>query len=150
MRLTQHVDYGLRVLMYLASRPGEYATSAELAKVFRVSHNHLLKVVHRLCELGYVDAKRGPTGGVSFRPSTADVTVGEVVRHLEPQHALVECFDPAVNTCPITRFCGLAPLLKRANDAFLRELDRTTLGELATPPGALRSIAPRRRAQSSA
>jgi Rrf2 family nitric oxide-sensitive transcriptional repressor len=137
MRLTQHADYGLRVLMYLASRPGEYATSADLAKTFGVSHHHLLKVVHRLCELGWVDAKRGPTGGVSFHPSTADVTVGDVVRALEPQHSLVECFDPATNTCPMSGVCGLAPLLGRANEAFLRELDGTTLRDIATPPDAL-------------
>ncbi len=138
MRLTQHADYGLRVLMYLASRPGEYATSAELAKVFGVSHNHLLKVVRRLCELGYVDAKRGPTGGVSFLPGTENVTVGEVVRALEPQHALVECFDPETNTCPMTGMCGLQPLLRNANEAFLRVLDGTTLGEIAAPAARLR------------
>ena len=136
MRLTQHVDYGLRVLMYLASRPGEYATSAALAKIFGVSHHHLLKVVHRLCELGWVDAKRGPTGGVSFNPGTGDVTVGEVVRALEPQHALVECFAPETNTCPLSDACRLAPLLMRANDAFLRELDGTPLRDIATPPDA--------------
>jgi Rrf2 family nitric oxide-sensitive transcriptional repressor len=144
MRLTQHADYGLRVLMYLASRPGEYATSADLAKTFGVSHHHLLKVVHRLCELGWVDAKRGPTGGVSFLPSTGDVTVGEVVRALEPQHALVECFDPTTNTCPMSGTCGLAPLLTRANEAFLRELDGTPLRDIATPVNALYS--PRGRA----
>lgn len=139
MRLTQHADYGLRVLMYLAGRPGEYATSADLANTFGVSHHHLLKVVHRLCELGWVDAKRGPSGGVSFHPSTGDVTVGEVVRALEPQHALVECFDPATNTCPMSGTCGLAPLLMRANEAFLHELDRTRLRDIAAPADGLYS-----------
>lgn len=137
MRLTQHADYGLRVLMYLASRPGEYATSADLAATFGVSQHHLLKVVHRLCELGWVDAKRGPSGGVSFNPGTGDVTVGDVVRALEPQHALVECFAPETNTCPFSGTCGLAPVLMRANDAFLRELDGTRLRDIAASPEAL-------------
>ena len=134
MRLTQHADYGLRVLMYLASRPGEYATSADLAKTFGVSHHHLLKVVHRLCELGWVDAKRGPTGGVSFLPSTGDVTVGEVVRALEPQHALVECFDPKTTRCPVNGMCRLKGVLGEALQSYYATLNLYTLRDLVSGP----------------
>jgi hypothetical protein len=35
--------------------------------------------------------------------------------------------------------CGLAPLLRNASEAFLHELDGTTVGEIATPADAMRS-----------
>lgn len=132
MRLTQFTDYGLRVLMYLASREDEFVTTEVLAGVFRVSQEHLLKVVRRLCDLGYIEAKRGAHGGVRFVPSTRESSVGSIVRNLEPQ-LLVECFDPASNTCPILPICGLSSLLMRANDAFFEELESVRIGELVRP-----------------
>jgi len=145
MRLTQFTDYGLRVLMYLASREGEHVTTQEIAALFDVSWDHLLKVVRRLCELGYVEAKRGPTGGVRFLPATREVTVGEIVRRLEPELVLVECFDERTNTCPLTPVCGLSPVLRRASAAFLRELDQVTVRDLMAHTrgldGALRTRA---------
>ena len=74
-----------------------------------------------------------------FLPATREVTVGEVVRNLESQLELVECFDERSNTCPITSFCRLAPALKRASVAFLRELDQVRVGDLVARPSELRS-----------
>lgn len=140
MRLTQFTDYGLRVLMYLASREEEFVPTERIATVFSISQDHLLKVVRRLADLDYVEAKRGAQGGVRFRPATRDVTVGEVVRALEPQE-LVECFDPEMNRCPIADFCGLSSHLRRASASFYGELDRVRIGELM-PKSAIRKVWP--------
>lgn len=140
MRLTRYTDYGLRVLMYVGSHPDETVSTTELARSLRVSRNHLLKVVNRLCELGWLHAKRGPSGGVSFSALSENVTVGEIVRTLESQLDLVECFSPASNTCPLLPACRLAPLLKRAQDAFLAELDGVTLSDLVARPDELRTV----------
>ena len=67
-------------------------------------------------------------------PATRQVTVGEVLRGLENSLDLVECFQPAGRHCPLTGVCRLAPLLHRAREAFFRELDTTTLGELLVSP----------------
>ncbi len=142
MRLTRYTDYGLRVLIYLALREGQIVATGEIADSFGISRNHLLKVVRRLCELGYVDAKRGVSGGVSAAPGMRGVTIGEVVRKLEPQFDIVECFDEATNTCPITLACGLRPLFADAREAFLRALDRRTLGDVTRKPEALRTLLP--------
>ena len=53
MKLTVFTDYGLRVLVYLASRPGHRATVAEIAGAFGVKVNHLAKVVHHLGRCGW-------------------------------------------------------------------------------------------------
>jgi Rrf2 family nitric oxide-sensitive transcriptional repressor len=130
LRLTQYTDNGLRVLMYVGNHRDAAVTTAELARVLGVSRNHLLKVVRRLCDLGWLQAKRGPSGGVSFAEASASLTVGEVVRRLESQLNIVECFDLESNTCPLLPHCRLAPLLRRAQQSFLAELDAVTLGEL--------------------
>lgn len=134
MRLTQFTDYGLRVLMFLATHPDGYVTSEAISERFGISRDHLLKVVHRLAELGYVEAKRGPQGGARLLPAAWSVSIGEVVRNLEPNFDIVECFDERSNTCALTPSCGLAPLLGRATAAFLRELDEARLRELVPQP----------------
>lgn len=134
MRLTQFTDYGLRVLMFLATHPEGYLTTEAISERFGISRDHLLKVVRRLAELGYVDAKRGPQGGTRLLPAAWNVTIGEVVRNLETRFDIVECFDGGTNTCVLTPSCGLAPLLARATAAFLRELDQVRLHELVPQP----------------
>ena len=41
MRLTQHTDYGLRLLMYVALKNGQRCTIREAAESFAISRNHL-------------------------------------------------------------------------------------------------------------
>jgi len=48
MRLTLYTDYSLRVLLYLAYKKDEMATISELADFYKISRNHLVKVVHNL------------------------------------------------------------------------------------------------------
>jgi len=147
VRLTQFTDYGLRVLMHLASCDEEHVSTEELAGIFDVSRDHLIKVVRRLCELGYIETRRGPSGGVRFISATRDVSVGEVVRKLEPI-ALAECFNERTNRCPLTRSCRLAPLLDRAGAAFLDVLDRGMIGDLVPRDVSARS--PGRESESRA
>ena len=142
MRLTRYTDYGLRVLMYLATRPKEVVPTEQIASAFGISLHHLHKVVQQLRDLGWLEARRGPTGGVCFVPASRDLSIGEVVRQLESQIDLVECFDEDTNSCPITPACRLVPIFDDARDAFLGELDKHTIGDVTRRPGELRALLP--------
>ena len=48
MRLTLYTDYSLRVLLYLANNEDKLVTISELANFYKISRNHLVKVVHNL------------------------------------------------------------------------------------------------------
>ena len=130
MHLNRQTDFGLRALMFLASRPNEWITTAEIAITLRISRNHLLKIINRMIELHWVEGKPGRSGGVRFVAATATVSVGTVVRGLEQSLALVECFNSDDNNCPLTPTCKLAPLLYKARNAFLAELDNVTISQL--------------------
>ena len=99
MRLTSFTDFALRALMRLAGEPARSFATNEIAAEFKISRNHLAKVV----------------------------------RALEGEHALAECFRSDGGACVLTPRCRLKARLAAAREAFMRELDATTLAECAYP-----------------
>ena len=130
MRLTTFTDYALRVLILLGLTSDRLVTIDELATRYGISRNHLMKVVHRLATLGYVETVRGKGGGVRLARDPATVRVGDVVRDFEEDMTIVECFDAGTNTCPIEASCALQSVLRKATGRFLAELDGHRLSDL--------------------
>ncbi len=143
MKLTDYTDYSLRVMLYLALRSDGLTTIQEISDAYGISKNHLMKVVQRLGELGWVDTIRGRNGGLRLAAGSRELSVGEVVRQTENDFALVGCF-PEENgerrPCAIEPHCRLKHVLAAARDAFLAELDRHTIGELAKPRAELAGL----------
>ena len=143
MELSRFTDYALRVLMYTASRDSEKVTLRELADAYRISHHHLVKIVHRLGTLGYLRNQRGRSGGILLGRPAQDIKVGEVVRHTETHLNLVECFSVQTDACRISSVCQLKGALFEARDAFLAVLDGYTVADLVqNRRGILRLIQP--------
>ncbi|NQV70352.1 MAG: Rrf2 family transcriptional regulator [Pseudohongiella sp.] len=132
MKLTQHTDYSLRVLMYLASNDS-CPTIGTIAEYFGISKNHLVKVTHRLTKLGYIQSIRGRSGGLRLSMDPKKVVLGEVVREMESSFQLVECFDKDSNGCRVTENCKLKHVLGGALHAFNAHLDSFTLADFALP-----------------
>lgn len=133
MRLTAFTDFALRALMRLAGEPDRNFTTDEIAREFSVSRNHLMKVVQDLASAGYVITQRGAGGGFRLARAPDAITLGEIVRTLETRHPLVECFRDDGGACVLTPRCRLKKRLAEAQEAFLRDLDRTTLADCAYP-----------------
>ena len=125
MKLTRYSDYALRVLMHLAARPDRLASIGEIARTYRISHNHLMKVVHDLRKAGFVAAVRGRSGGIRLGRQPELITVGEVIRHTEGGFDLVDC-----GSCVIAPACSLTGALREALLAFMAVLDGYTLADL--------------------
>ncbi len=127
MQLTSFTDYALRTLIYLASLPKEELTNiTEVTELFGVSRNHMVKVINRLGQLGYIQTVRGKNGGIRLMKPACEISVGGVVRDLEPLE-LVNC---STDFCHITAACRLRDKLAKAKSAFLAELDSCTIDEL--------------------
>ncbi|MHA7849379.1 Rrf2 family transcriptional regulator [Roseovarius sp.] len=134
MRLTSFTDYGLRVLMRMAADPGRAFTAADLAAEFRISRNHLAKVISALAAAGLLDTRRGGGGGATLARAPEDILLGDVVALLETDQALVECFATNANTCTLTPHCRLKARLAHAEAAFIADLNRSTLADCAYRP----------------
>lgn len=143
MRLTDYTDYSLRVMLYLAVRPEGLSTIQEISEAYGISKNHLMKVVQRLGELGWVETVRGRNGGLRLDARTPFLTIGEVVRKTESDFDIVGCFageNESRRHCVIQSHCQLKGVFAAARDAFLAELDRHTIGDLASPADELAGL----------
>ena len=143
MQLTRFTDYSLRVLMHLAYRKGELCTIGAIATSHSISENHLMKVVHQLARLGYVETLRGRGGGMRLAQPPEKIRVGAVVRDVEETLALVECLDERRHSaCRLLPACRLQSVLRDAQHAFLQHLDGYTLRDLLNtrPPAAVMQV----------
>ncbi len=130
MRLTLQSDYALRTLMYLAAAGPRRATIGEIAGAYGISRAHLMVLVHRLGEAGFLANERGRGGGIRLARPASRIRVGEVLRAIEPVFLPAECFDPETNQCRITERCRLKRVFAEALDAWFAVLDRYTLADL--------------------
>ena len=138
MRLTDYIDYTLRVLMFCALHPERSITIAELADSHAVSKNHLMKIVNDLARQGLLQTTRGRGGGLRLLKSAADIRIGDVVRQSETDFRMVECFDTQHNACTLTAQCQLKQVIKTALNSYLAELDKVTLADITAPRPATR------------
>lgn len=134
MQLTIFTDYGLRSLMYLAACPDRLCSVREIADHYGVSYNHLVKVAHRLSQLGYIQSVKGKGGGIKLAGDAMTLRLGDLVKTLEPNMHIVECFDRDTNTCRITGTCRLKHYLFDAAGAFIESLNGHTLADTVKNP----------------
>ena len=132
MKLTLLSDYSLRMLMHLAVNDGQLVTIAETAARYDISKNHLMKVAHQLGQQGYIDTVRGRSGGLRLARPTHDIILGHVIRRMEQNTVLVECFPGGKEGCLITKECRLKSILFEAQNAFFVYLDQFTLADLVS------------------
>lgn len=62
-----------------------------IAKLSGISKNNLMKVPYQFGLAGYVETVRSKGGGLRLALRLRDIALGDVVRHTEPDIALVPC-----------------------------------------------------------
>ena len=132
MYLTQHTDYGLRVLVYTAINDDSLVNISTIAKTYNISKSHLMKVVTSLVKGGFLVSVRGKGGGLRLADNPEKINIGAVVRHLEPMQ-VVECMGDN-NECLITPSCRLTGIITGAIKAFFNHLDQYSLQDLLDKP----------------
>ena len=129
---SQKVEYALRAVVYLASKPGGARTVEQIAKATKVPQAYLATVVQELVHAGIARSQRGIGGGITLAKAAAELTMLEVVNAVDP---IVR-----IQTCPLdlaSHGVRLCPLHKRLDQALAHIEDAfrsTTLAEILAEP----------------
>ena len=130
MRLTRYTDYALRTLMQAALMPeGQRLSVSEITATYNISRDHVMKIVQRLGQLGYLRNVRGKGGGIELGRPPEQIVIGQVVRDMESNLTVIDCNTPR---CRLNKGCQLKGILMEAMAAFLGVLDRYTLKDMLT------------------
>ena len=137
MQLSKFTDYSVRVLIYLAALPpGELTNIAAVSDLYNISKNHLVKVIHKLGQLDYIETLQGKKGGIRLKMPATEIAIGELIRTLESMRLL----DCRVEACSASPACRLKNYLAIAAENFLQELNRYTIHDLVVDNPKLQEI----------
>ena len=134
MQLTRYTDYAIRIMLHVGSHD-ELSSIAQIADAYRISKNHLMKVVQHLGQGGFLETIRGRNGGLRLGRPPEEITLGQLVRHTEQGFTLVDC-----STCLVAPACTVPRILGEATQAFLAVLDRYTVADILSRKVDMRNL----------
>lgn len=79
MKLQQATRYAIWAVIELASRPNEQIRAQELAEIYNISQNHLVRILHALTKAKILSSARGPGGGFSFCGDAKRLTLYDII-----------------------------------------------------------------------
>ena len=130
MKLNHFTDFSMRVLMYLDQKKENQQSSLdELAADFKISRNHLIKVVQFLAVNELVHTKRGKNGGILISDKAREILLGDLIHLLEQDDTpVVNCDSkPCVFK---SHNCKLKSVFNTAYLAFIESLNQYKLSDL--------------------
>lgn len=141
MRLARMTDYAIRLLIYVGQRGERLCTIAEVATAYEISETHLMKITNQLALGGWLQTVRGKGGGIRLAMAPARIPLGAVVRTMEPDFFIVDCFSTGT-TCTLTGACVLTGVVDGALQRFMAHLDGHTLADVLPPPAGQAAAKP--------
>ena len=132
MKLSTKGRSGLRAVLDLASRPqNEPASIASIAARQHLSECYLEQLIAKLKKAGIVASSRGSNGGYFLAKPDTEITVGEVLRVLEGDLVVTDCFQESEN-CELFDSCSTKYVWKRINESISTAVDTLTLHEVVS------------------
>lgn len=136
MKLTKRGEYALRALIdfgiaYELGRP--LIKISELVEKERLPVKFLEQILTQLRAAGYIETKRGKSGGYLLAKKPREIRLGEVIRLIDGPLAPIACVSQVAYarcTCPDEDHCGLRMLMLDVRNAISRILDRYVLADV--------------------
>ena len=132
MLIPMKVDYGVRMLVFLAQQPeGAYASTSEIAGTQYVPEPYLLHICADLQRAGLIESRRGPQGGHRLARPADEISVADVVSSLDYSLAPLDCVDEP-GDCTLSGACSQRELWSDVEQLLLNHLSGVRIAELAS------------------
>ena len=131
MLIPMKVDYGVRILVYLASFPHESIIKAtEISKQRHIPEKFLFQISNDLIDKKLIKSLRGPKGGYSLGRNASDISVADVIESLDKSMAPVACLDNS-ETCEISGNCAQQNMWSDVEQTLISKLEMISIKDLA-------------------
>ncbi len=137
MKLSDGVEWGVHVCTLLAVLPPDSALpAARLAEYHGVPSAYLAKHLQALAGAGVLETVKGPRGGYRLARPSAEITVLDVVEAIDGDEPAFRCTEirrrgpTAMPAREYKHVCGIHRAFNRADEAWRKELEATTIASL--------------------
>jgi len=137
MKLSVRGEYALRAMQVLAR---DYQEDDSVVRIQEISDKQnipkrfLEQILNDLKSAGIVQSKRGVAGGYRLKRNPNQITLAEIIRHIEGPLAPVSCVSEKYYekcSCPDESRCAIRSVMKELRDSIVHVMEATTLGHLA-------------------
>lgn len=133
--LTKKAKYGLQAVLLLAKDYGKGPiTIADLAQREGIPKKFLESILLALKNRNILFSLKGKGGGYVLARPPNEISMGEIVRHLDGPLAPVPCVSKTAyrrcEECEDERTCGIRLVMKRVRDSIADILDGTSLEDV--------------------
>jgi Rrf2 family protein len=136
MKLSTRGEYALRALLVLGQ---DYQEDDSVVRIQEISTQQnipkrfLEQILNDLKSARIVESKRGVSGGYRLSRPPENITLAEIIRHIEGALAPVSCVSERFYekcSCPDESRCAIRSVMKEARDAVVKIVERVTVAEL--------------------
>ena len=134
MKLSQRGEYALRALLVLGMNNGpEVVRIRDIAQQQNIPRRFLEQILNDLKSAGFVQSRRGVAGGYRLQRAPDEISLADIIRHLEGPLAPVGCVS--VNyyqrcSCPDEAKCAIRSVMQEVRDAIVGALQGVTVSHL--------------------
>ena len=136
MKLSVRGEYALRALIVLGL---DYIEDDSVVRIQEISTRQnipkrfLEQILNDLKSAGVLESKRGIAGGYRLKSSPENITLAEVIRHIEGPLAPVSCVSERFYekcSCPNEDKCAIRSVMKEVRDAIVKILEDVTVAQM--------------------
>jgi Rrf2 family protein len=151
MHLNEGVEWATHCAVVLAMLPGDVALPAvRLAEYHGVPAPYLAKSLQAMTRAGIVESTTGRFGGYRLGRPASQITLLDIVQAVDGEGTLFRCTEirrrgpSRVAARAYSPTCAIAAVMWRAEQVWRRELQATTIADIAeltidqAPPAAVR------------
>lgn len=114
IKFSEATAIALHAMIYLANRKDKVVPVGEISGAFRISSNHLSKLLQRLAKAGYLISFKGPKGGFQIAPKKINATFMEIYEMIEGKQCRQTCiFASRQRKCKNCIMGGIIPKVNK-------------------------------------
>lgn len=129
MQFTKAEAYGIFGMLYLAGQPsGRVTPLSEISEAQDIPEKFLAKIFQSLSKTGLIRSYRGVKGGFSLGRPADEITIREVVEHIQGPYYIAKCLG-GDNLCDRVD-CPIKVLLQKTQTAMMDIFSQHTIADL--------------------
>ena len=136
MKLSLRGEYALRAILVLGlnhSQADSVIRIQTISEQQNIPKRFLEQILNDLKSADIVESRRGVAGGYRLARPPQEVTLAEIIRHIEGPLAPVSCVSENFYekcSCPNEELCGIRSVMRDVRTAIVQILERVTVAQL--------------------